>query len=100
MPTVPMAAAASHLRITLYTRPGCHLCDDLKSDLLALQDELGFDVDERNIDNDTEAFARFRYLIPVLDIPGGPLLTPPHDLFTVRAALERAMAEAYGDQPA
>ena len=33
-----------------------------------------------------------RFLIPVLDIPGAPLLVPPHDWFTVRTALERAAA--------
>jgi hypothetical protein len=95
-----MTAAAPRLRVTLYTRPGCHLCDDLKRDLYTLQDGLRFDVDERNIDEDGQDFARYRFLIPVLDIPGGPLLTPPHDLFTLRAALERALAEAHGDQSA
>lgn len=95
-----MTASGSVLRVTLYTRPGCHLCDDLKRDLLEMQSALGFDLDERNIEDDAEDFARFRFLIPVLDIAGGPLLTPPHDGFTVRAALERAKAGADGAQPA
>lgn len=95
-----MASTGSRLRLRLFTRPGCHLCDDLKRDLLEMQDTLAFSVDECDIDTDADAFARFRYLIPVLDIPGGPLLTPPHDWFTVRAAIERALAEANGVEPA
>jgi hypothetical protein len=87
-----MTAPGSRLRVTLYSRPGCHLCDDLKRDLLEMQAALAFDLDERNIDEHAEDFARFRSLIPVLDVPGGPLLTPPHDWSTVRTAIERATA--------
>jgi hypothetical protein len=87
-----IASPGSGLRVTLYTRPGCHLCDDLKRDLLEMQAALGFGLDERNIEEDAGDFARFRFLIPVLDIPGAPLLVPPHDWFTVRTALERAAA--------
>lgn len=91
-----MASPGVPLRVTLYTRPGCHLCDDLKRDLLEMQAALGFDLDERNIEQHAADFARFRYLIPVLDVPGGPLLTPPHDWFTVRTAIERAQEAQAG----
>jgi hypothetical protein len=99
-----MASPGTPLRVTLYTRPDCHLCDDLKRDLLEMQPALGFDLDERNIEDDADDYARFRYLIPVLNVPGGPLLTPPHDWFTVRTAIERALerakVEADGVEPA
>ncbi len=78
------------MQVTLYSKPGCHLCEDLKVDLLTLQAELGFMVVERNIEEDAEDFARFRYLIPVLDIAGGEVLYPPHTTDNVRWALELA----------
>ncbi|CAN5503203.1 hypothetical protein BH10CHL1_BH10CHL1_20980 [soil metagenome] len=82
------------MQVTLYSKPSCHLCSDLKADLLPLQAEFGFALLERNIEEDAEDFARFRYLIPVLDIAGGELLYPPHTSYTVRRALEVAKKNA------
>ena len=78
------------MRITLYARPGCHLCDELKVDLAALQEEIAFVLTERTIDDDPADHARFQYLIPVLDIEGGALLYPPHQRAVVAAALREA----------
>ena len=78
------------MRVTLYTKPDCALCDELKADLLALQPEIGFTLTERNIEEDAGDFARFRYLIPVLDVEDGPLLTPPHDFMQLRIVLSAA----------
>ena len=78
------------MQITLYSKPGCHLCTDVKADLLALQKEFDFTLVERNIEDDPADFARFRYLIPVLDIAGRELLYPPHTWHTLRQALETA----------
>lgn len=66
------------MQITLYSKPECHLCEEVKADLLAVQPEFGFAFFERNIEEDPELFARFRYLIPVVDIEDHPLLYPPH----------------------
>ena len=78
------------MQLTLYSKPGCGLCTELKDDLLALQKEFNFVLAERNIQDDLEDFTRFRYLIPVLDIEGRALLYPPHTWHTVRRALEMA----------
>jgi glutaredoxin len=71
------------MQVTLYSRPGCHLCEDLKSELARLQPAAHFVLVERNIDDDADDKARYQYLIPVLDIEGGPLLFPPHDRATL-----------------
>ena len=78
------------MRVILYTKPDCPLCDELKGDLAEFQAEMGFELTERNIEKDKTDFRRYRYLIPVLDIEGGELLTPPHQWPAVRAALQRA----------
>ena len=75
------------MHVTLYSKPGCPLCDELKADLLEFQAAMGFEVYERNIEDDPDAFQRYRYLIPVLDIEGGALLYPPHTWDTVQLSL-------------
>jgi hypothetical protein len=81
--------------VTLYSRPGCHLCEELKAALAVLEGDVAFTLVERNIEDDAEDFARYRYLIPVLDIEHGPLLYPPHEWDVLRGALVEA-AEAAG----
>lgn len=71
------------MQVTLYSRPGCHLCEDLKADLGLLQEAADFTLVERNIEDDPGDKARYQYLIPVLEIENGPLLYPPHDWATL-----------------
>ncbi|MCB0064005.1 MAG: glutaredoxin family protein [Caldilineaceae bacterium] len=82
------------MRVTLYSKPDCHLCETLKADLLTMQTKIGFTLLERNIEEDPDDFLRFRYLIPVLDIEGGTLLYPPHRWHTVFQALVKASESA------
>jgi hypothetical protein len=81
------------MRVTLYSKPGCSLCDELKSDLLEFQATMGFELHERNIEDDADDFQRYRYLIPVLDVEGGALLYPPHTWETVQRALHAAQRQ-------
>jgi glutaredoxin len=53
-------------RLTLYSKPGCHLCDDLRALLDELQPHAGFTIDEIDITTRDDLFARYRYEIPVL----------------------------------
>jgi glutaredoxin len=52
-------------RVTLYTRPGCHLCDDARAVVGAVCEELGEDYVEVSIDDDPELQRRFAEEIPV-----------------------------------
>lgn len=76
------------IQITLYSKPDCSLCNDLKALLQDIEEEFHFILEERNIEKDSESFDRFRYSIPVLDIENGPLLYPPHNAVTIRNALK------------
>ena len=82
------------MRVTLYSKPDCALCDEVKRDLLEIQRSATFTLEIRNILEEPDAFARFRYLIPVVDVEGGPLLTPPLD----RPTLESVLGEAHRAQ--
>ena len=50
-------------RVTLYTRPGCRLCDDARRELE--QAEPGVEIDEVDVDSDPELQARYGQHIPV-----------------------------------
>lgn len=75
------------MRLTLYAKPGCSLCDDLKEIVQAMQAEFQFELVECNILDNPEHFSAFRYLIPILDIDGRSLLYPPHSRHSVHSAL-------------
>ncbi len=58
------------MRVTLYTKPGCHLCDVAHGVLVAAQTRHAFDLTEVDIERDPAVFERFQYDIPVVEIDG------------------------------
>lgn len=52
--------------LTLYTREGCHLCDDMERELTVLQQQYQFSLNVVDIDKDN--YLKFRYdeRVPVL----------------------------------
>lgn len=54
------------MTLTLYSKPGCHLCEDARATLEELRREHAFALDEIDITTDAELFARYRFDIPVL----------------------------------
>ncbi len=63
-------AAARPLEITLYSRPGCHLCEAAKAVIDPLLAEFGAPLREVNIDLDKELTQRYGWDIPVIFIGG------------------------------
>jgi glutaredoxin len=59
--------------LTLYGRPGCHLCDEARTQLLALAPELGFTLAERDIEADDDLLRRYLERIPVVALEGEEL---------------------------
>lgn len=53
-------------QLTLYTRYGCHLCEDMLLLLNDFADELHIEVALVDIDNDLELKARYNDAVPVL----------------------------------
>jgi hypothetical protein len=57
--------------VTLYAREGCHLCNEARSRILELRDELGgFELNEVDIDADDRLHAEFLERIPVVEVGG------------------------------
>jgi glutaredoxin len=51
--------------ITLYTKPGCHLCDEAKAVLQTLRQQCAFELQEVDITADPALDQAFREEIPV-----------------------------------
>ena len=58
------------MQILLYTRRGCHLCEQAE-DMLAV---LGVAAELVDVDRDAEALARYDVRVPVLEIDGVAVL--------------------------
>jgi len=61
-------AAAGPREVTLYTRPGCHLCEEAKAAIAPLLCEFGASLCEVNIDKDAVLEERYGWDIPVMFI--------------------------------
>jgi glutaredoxin len=59
-------AIAGPRDITLYTRMGCHLCEEAKKQLLSLVMELGAKLHEVDIDDDPALVERYTNDVPVI----------------------------------
>jgi thiol-disulfide isomerase/thioredoxin len=60
------------IALTLYSRPGCHLCDEMKAVIqrAARAVEASITVEEIDISTDPELEARYGLEIPVLLVDG------------------------------
>ena len=59
--------------VTLYGRPGCHLCDDAREALLRVRRVHPFLLDERDIERDDDLLRRYLERIPVICLDGNEL---------------------------
>ena len=57
-------------RLTVYGREYCHLCDDMVTDLRAIQASLPFALEIVDIDRDAELEEKYGHLVPVLTAEG------------------------------
>ena len=62
------------MRLTIYSKPGCHLCDDMKAlihRVIAQRPEAGdLSLEEIDVSTDPELLDRYGLEIPVLLIDG------------------------------
>jgi glutaredoxin len=75
-------------RVVLYSRPGCHLCDEargLLADIAAEAPDLV--IEEVDIDADDELLRRYLERIPVIELNGRTVAELVPDPREVRATL-------------
>jgi len=72
----------------VYSKPDCHLCAEAMRTLRALQGELDFDLQERDITTDEALHRAYFERIPVVTLDGEELLQYFVDETVVRERLE------------
>ncbi len=82
-------SAAAPPRVTLLSRPGCHLCDEARAVIARVAADLGVTFEERDIELSAADLAQYSEMIPVTFVDG-----VQHDFWRVsedrlRAALQR-----------
>ena len=76
--------------VVLYTRAGCHLCDEARATIISLQGPDGaFEFREIDIESDDALHARFLERIPVVEVDGEIVA----ELHLEPGALDAALAE-------
>jgi glutaredoxin len=56
--------------VIIYSRPGCHLCDEAKAVIMSAGCNDQFTLEEINIESDDELLRKYKYDIPVIAING------------------------------
>jgi glutaredoxin len=57
-------------QVTLYTRSGCHLCEEAKQEMRAANCANEYTLQEIDIESDAELLRRYQFDIPVIAIDG------------------------------
>ena len=78
------------LRLTLYTRAGCHLCEQAVADLERLRRRHPHTLEQIDIGTDAQLSARYGERIPVLVVNGHEYLAPLPSVVLARALAEAA----------
>jgi glutaredoxin len=78
--------------VTLYGRPGCHLCDEARTALGALREAVDFELREVSIESDPVLLREHRERIPVVAVEGEIVSELVLDLDAVRARLASVQA--------
>jgi len=87
MPSLPM--------VELFSKPGCHLCEEAKSLLQELRATYPFLLREVNITTDATLYARYGEEIPVVFINGRKAFKYRVDVTQFVRRIQRAQSEQY-----
>jgi glutathione S-transferase len=60
-------------RVTLYGKPGCHLCDEARAELERIRSEYPFELEQVDITLDATLHRCYGERIPVLELDGEEL---------------------------
>jgi len=73
--------------VVLYSRPGCHLCDEARAAILDVRGHVPFGFDEVNIETDDALIREYGIRIPVVTIDGEEAFEVAVDAAAFRAAV-------------
>ena len=77
-------------RVTLYTKPGCHLCDDVAQVIALVRRARQFELEIRDIFDDEGDFQLYQHEIPVVKVNGAEIARHRMSAQTLESALDAA----------
>ncbi len=80
--------------VRLYSRHGCHLCEESRRILERLAPEYHFEIEEIDIDVDRDAYLRYWTLIPVV-VVGESVIPAALEEFRVRSVLDWELGDGH-----
>lgn len=75
--------------VTLYTKPGCHLCEAVEAVIASVASRRPLRLSVRNILDDPADFERYRHEIPVVSVDGREIARYRLTGAELNAALDR-----------
>ena len=78
--------------VTLYGKPGCHLCDDARAVIERVRAERGFELEEVDVSLDPVLHRRYGERIPVVALDGEELFEFFVEERSLRERLDRVTA--------
>jgi glutaredoxin len=64
------SSPTERVRVVIYSRPGCHLCEEAKQAIQAAECREEYTLEEINIESDAELLRLYRHDIPVITVDG------------------------------
>lgn len=83
----------SPLTVTLYTRPGCHLCEEARQQMAPILAEFGAELREINVDDDPVLRELYTNDVPVIFLGARKIAKHRVNLFQFRRQLSDAKQE-------
>ena len=75
------------MNVTLYTKAGCHLCEEAEDALRRLGKFIQFELRLVYIDHDSALLERYADRVPVVYVDGREVASAPLDEAALRAAI-------------
>jgi len=88
-----MSGSARQVRVEIFGRAGCGLCDEAKAVIAPLRDELGFELVEVDIAQDAALEQAYGWDIPVIHVAGQRAFQHRVDPAALRGQVLRAAEE-------
>jgi len=89
-PETPSETPTETLEVTLYTRAGCYLCEEAKSQMAPLLLEFGARLREVDIDADPQLRELYNLDVPVIFLAGRKVAKHRADLKQFKRQLQEA----------
>ena len=85
-------STSAMIRLTLYGRVDCHLCDEMRAVVDVVRQEIPCDLEEVDVDGDPTLAAAYGDEVPVLCVNGRRAFAGRVDAPALRARLRRERA--------